>query len=391
MHLSTALARFLPTDPGYAPFSWRLLRGFNVVPLGLAALLALLWGTEGLLRAHWGGLGDGSGVAESLWMYGTLPFFVIVNFMPMLVLITIAFNASAQRDEGTRIAIMSCAVLLGAMLNAMTWQPVNCVRTPSEWRPDCDLLQFDMGRFMTFARTAVWGALIAAVLYFLWRERDAARALHDTHLRRLNAQRQETEARLRALQAQVEPHFLFNTLAHIQRLHRVDRGKGRSMLASLIDYLQSALPLMRAADATLGRELALVQAYANVQQIRMGERLKVAIDVPADLRDARLPPMLLLNLAENAVKHGLGPKLEGGTLRIDARRSRNRLSIVVSDDGVGLQLGSGGGLGLANTRARLATHYGPDAAFEIVNNAAGGVSAMLTLPMETPVRTAVAS
>jgi signal transduction histidine kinase len=311
----------------------------------------------------------------------------VVNFVPMLLLVTLAFNVTVRRSAAVRLALIAGAVLLGAALNAFSWQPLACLWNDGlaglGMEPDCHPFHFNMGRFMTFARTGSWGALIAALLYFVWRERDATRTLHETHLQRLAAQRQESEARLRALQAQIEPHFLFNTLAHIQRLHRVDRRKGRSMLGSLIDYLQSALPQMRAPDATLERELALVRAYANVQQIRMGERLKVEFDVPTELHDARLPPMMVLTLAENAVKHGLGPKREGGTLRIAARRNRGRVEIVVSDDGVGLKLGSGGGLGLANTRARLATHYSTDAAFDIANNPSGGVSATLSVPFET--------
>jgi hypothetical protein len=160
----------------------------------------------------------------------------------------------------------------------------------------------------------------------------------------------------------------------------VQPQQGRAMLRNLIDYLRSALPQMREPESTLGRELALARAYLNVQQIRMGDRLRVEIGVPHDLLDASLPPMMLLTLAENAIKHGLGPKREGGTLSISARRVNDRLEVEVSDDGVGLTIGAGTGRGLSNTRARLATMFGANGALNVDNNDAGGVRAVLVLP-----------
>ena len=379
MHVSTALARFLPTDPGYKPFGLSWLRGLNVLHFALVGFVGLLFAVEGIaiqLNNE-----EPPTLTDALAGAVRQALMTAVMFTPMLVLITIADNVSSRFATGTRVAWLAAAMLLGALVHALTWIPVGCVFDWVErWEPECEIFALDWGRLGTFTRASLWGVLFTALLYFYKRERDAAQRLHDTHLQRLNAQRQETEARLRSLQAQIEPHFLFNTLAHIQRFYQVRPQQGRAMLRNLIDYLHSALPQMREPESTLGRELALARAYLNVQQTRMGERLKVEIDVPQDLLDARLPPMMLLTLAENAIKHGLGPKREGGTLRISARRVSGRLEVEVGDDGVGLTIGAGTGRGLSNTRARLATMFGARGAVDIDNNAAGGVRAVLALP-----------
>ena len=379
MHVSTALARFLPTDPGFMPFGWPLLRGMNVLHVALVAFVGLLFAAEGaalqLIKD------DPPTLVDAIANVVRQALMTAIMFTPMLVLITIADNISARFDTGARVAMLTAAMLLGALVHALTWIPSGCVFDWIEhWEPECEVFRFNWGRLGTFTRAALWGAMLVALLFFYKRERDAAQRLHETHLQRLNAQRQETEARLRSLQAQIEPNFLFNTLAHIQRFSRVQPQQGRAMLRNLIDYLHSALPQMREPESTLGRELALARAYLNVQQIRMGDRLRVEIGVPHDLLDASLPPMMLLTLAENAIKHGLGPKREGGTLSISARRVNDRLEVEVGDDGVGLTIGAGTGRGLANTRARLATMFGANGALKVDNNDAGGVGAVLMLP-----------
>jgi LytS/YehU family sensor histidine kinase len=229
----------------------------------------------------------------------------------------------------------------------------------------------------------VFGCLAAAPIYLRRQNEERMRALRDAELRRLNAENQETEARLQSLQAQIEPHFLFNTLAHIVRLHHVDVVRGQRMLRSFVNYMRSALPQMRVADFTLGRELALTRSYIEVQQIRMGDRLRVEFDVPAALLDARVPAMTLLTLTENAIKHGLGSKADGGTVRIEASAKGQMLEVAVSDDGVGLALGAGPGHGLSNVRSRLEATYGSRASLEMGNGPAGGVRAALLLPFAT--------
>jgi hypothetical protein len=165
----------------------------------------------------------------------------------------------------------------------------------------------------------LWWALVGAAWYTLKRAEHradqlvAARAAAD----RLRAS--TAEARLAALQAQVEPHFLFNTLAHVRALYRRDPERGRRMLDRFLDYLEAALPQVRQADTTLEQELELARAYLDIQQIRIGGRLAFTIEVPEDIARLRFPPLMLLTLVENAIKHGIAPQTEGGAIGIVAR------------------------------------------------------------------------
>ena len=161
-------------------------------------------------------------------------------------------------------------------------------------------------------------------------------------------------------------------------------GKTLVAIHDLADYLRAALPCMRETGSTLGRELALAQAYLRILKVRMGERLDVSVEVPADLCSASLPSMMLTTLVENAIKHGLNPRPEGGTIAIRAERYGTALRIVVSDDGVGFQQKRGAGIGLANTRARLASLYGEAGLSTLEANPRGGVSATIELPYRAP-------
>jgi LytS/YehU family sensor histidine kinase len=190
------------------------------------------------------------------------------------------------------------------------------------------------------------------------------------------------EARLCALQAQIEPHFLFNTLANVKRLYETAPLRGREMLSSLINYLQAALPTMREPGSTLAREVELVRSFLTILQMRMGERLQFSIDAPTEIADARVPPMVLPTLVENAIKHGLSPLPEGGRIDIRARSEATDLIIEVADTGAGFSASGGSGVGLANTRSRLAALYGTDASLSLVMGAPRGVVATVRLPLQ---------
>ena len=300
---------------------------------------------------------------------------------PLILLIVAALNLDTGRRW--RVLALGAAVVAGSGVYGLLLHPGLCLAGAPDAQPElCNPFEWaPWARFSGAAGGGLWGVLIALILFLDRAERDATQHLHATRLRRLAAERDEDEARLRSLQAQIEPHFLFNTLAHLQRLQEVDPARGQAMLDSLIHYMRSALPRMRDATSTLRHELALTQAYAQLQQIRMGERLRFEVDVPEVLLDAQLPPMMVLTLAENAVKHGLSPKREGGTLRIAARCVGQQLEVEVCDDGVGLKLGAGGGRGLANTRSRLAAQFGARGVLDIANRLGGGVRAALLLPL----------
>jgi signal transduction histidine kinase len=188
-------------------------------------------------------------------------------------------------------------------------------------------------------------------------------------------------AKLNLLHAQVEPHFLYNTLASAQLLTRSDPAKADRMLANLITYLRTSIPRTDDAMNTLGDELERAQAYLEIMRIRMGERLAVQIEVPDALKATMLPPMMVQTLVENAIKHGLEPVPGGGTIWIRANESEGRVAVTVADDGRGFSENGGGtGIGLKNVRERLRLAYGDAASLSIVSNFPKGVAATLAVP-----------
>ena len=226
----------------------------------------------------------------------------------------------------------------------------------------------------------VLGGAVAMGFYLHGRQIELARALHEAELRKLGAERRGLEAQLKMLQAQIEPHFLFNTLANVTALIGSDPVLARQLLERLIVYLRATLARTRATGATLADEVDMLRAYLDICRIRMGDRLRYTLDLPADLLARQFPPMLLQPLVENAVKHGLEPRVASGELRVCAHNSEDRLRISVCDNGVGFADTGGNGAGLANVRERLAALYGGDARLELEENRDGGVTARLDLP-----------
>ena len=200
-------------------------------------------------------------------------------------------------------------------------------------------------------------------------------------------ERQAAQAQLRLLQAQIEPHMLFNTLANLQGLIAIDPARAGTMLDQLIQYLRATLGATRAESTTLAEEFAAIDAYLGLMAVRMGPRLAYSCGLPAALRCARLPAMLLQPLVENAIIHGLEPTLDGGAIRIEARSHGGQLEITVGDSGRGLQTTADGGvrghgIGVATTRERLQALYGGRAALSLAPAAPQGTLARLTLPLE---------
>jgi LytS/YehU family sensor histidine kinase len=197
-----------------------------------------------------------------------------------------------------------------------------------------------------------------------------------------------TVAKLSLLHAQVEPHFLYNTLGSAQYLIRSEPERADQMLGHLIRYLRHSLPRAEDTPSTLGEELERAKAYLEILKIRMGDRLNMHIDVADYLYTVPFPPMMLQTLVENAIKHGLEPKPGGGTIWILARtfggRTDGSVSVTVADDGrgFGAEEGStdGTGIGLNNVRERLRLAYGDAASFAIGGNFPAGVAATITVP-----------
>lgn len=232
----------------------------------------------------------------------------------------------------------------------------------------------------TFAGILVapWLALGAMV-----RQREAL-ARHQAlsfALERSELERQALDARMRLLRAQVEPHFLFNTLANVQALVDTGSPQASRVLESLIAYLRSAVPQLQATSTTLGAELQQVRAYLEVMQMRMPDRLRYHLRIDDTVAALSCPPLTLLTLVENAVRHGIDPGEAGGVIEIDAAVRGNRCVLRVVDSGVGLLPGSKGlGTGLASLRERLQLAFGGDAQLRLSEVAPHGVAAEVEFP-----------
>jgi sensor histidine kinase YesM len=229
--------------------------------------------------------------------------------------------------------------------------------------------------------TSIVISIVLSVIFF-WRERTAVAeaAVARERERRERIERESIAANLRALQAQIEPHFLFNTLANVSSLIDADRGEAKRMLESFIRFLRSSLAATRAETTTLGAEAELIASYLDVLQVRMGERLRYAIDIPAELRAFTLPPMLLQPVVENAIRHGLEPKVAGGEIAMRAVAGGGDVVVEVTDTGVGFASTTTGGVGLTNLRERLRLLYGEKAALTIDEAPGGGTRVRVKLP-----------
>jgi signal transduction histidine kinase len=235
--------------------------------------------------------------------------------------------------------------------------------------------------------TLILTALSCVIItWFFWRRGEVAtlKATIEAEKARAAAiEKQALQAQLQMLQAQIEPHMLFNTLANLQALIAVDATRAQHMLDQLIQYLRATLSSSRAETTTLGQEFSLLEAYLGLMAVRMGSRLSYALHLPEDLRALPLPPMLLQPLVENAIKHGLEPKVDGGHIDVHATRNGNLLALSVIDDGLGLDAADSAGtqVGVANIRERLQALYRDRAAFSLVPNTPHGVTAQITIPL----------
>ena len=246
------------------------------------------------------------------------------------------------------------------------------------------LVRGNVGTFVVRTdANALAGSLLLSLLVWLMFQ-----VYFSTRHRRIAAERQAAEAQLRLLQAQMEPHFLFNTLANVVSLMEADTPRAKAMLESFTDYLRASLLSLRAPEHSLGDELDLIEAYLRVVQVRMDNRLRYRIEVPTALRTHPVPALSLQPLVENAVVHGLEPSIDGGTVVLGARIEAGRLVIRVSDDGIGLGAATrgartGSGTALHNIRARLQQMHGGLAQLQIDAAPPHGVLATLTLPAAT--------
>jgi len=226
----------------------------------------------------------------------------------------------------------------------------------------------------------LFGAII--VYFFFSREKihQTDAQLKQEQIKRLILENQALEAQLKLLQAQIEPHFLFNTLSSVLSLLETDPPKGQTMLADLTGYLRSSLSRTRNKTTTLGQEIDLIRSYLDIYKVRMADRLTYAIDVPEPLRALAFAPMLAQPLVENAVTHGIEPKVEGGHILVKAENDANCCRLVVADTGIGFSETAVEGIGLSNVKARLDALYHGKGRLVLADNQPCGLKATLEIP-----------
>ena len=303
-----------------------------------------------------------TGIALLLWINeDQQPFwqpFVSVQLHGLAMAYCI--NVAAPWDHDRPLRRVTIATLVGALIGLLLVIVVK--------RYTLESIREMPGSFVFNLLAAfITGYALGLMFYVKRRETRAAAAMHKAEAERHLLSKQAVEAELKLMQAQVEPHFLFNTLASVHYLTETDPPKATALLGHLIDYLRAALPELRARSSTLGREFALANAYLRILEMRLAPRLRFAIDLPPALRDHPFPPNLLISLVENAVRHGIEPSRDGGSVQLAATHHGDALVVCVSDTGCGLGASSnpGQGVGLANVRERLAALYGARGRFDI--------------------------
>ncbi len=379
----------------YPVFGWRWLWGRSVIFGGVIAVFTCFTII---------GLGITTGDAGSGIMAG---LYFAVGFMLMCTagpLLAAGVRHARWPLRRERLGVV-LAMLLGIIVSyfADEWSSnyleqampkrddVRMVLKPPQYSP----LQAAALKALNLAtRVLIYGALgggLALRAYF--RELGRWQTLHHAEaMAALQTQKQQADLRLGILQAQVEPHFLFNTLASVRALVRQQPAQAEATLDALVDYLRASIPRLRDDEpeteiettlhSTLGLQLDLCASYLELMRLRTDDRLRYAIAVEPALRDLEFPPMLLITLVENAIKHGIEPKPGAGRVDIVVEREADALRVRVIDDGLGLQPGVGGGLGLANVRAQLDTRFAGRAHFALHSAPGGGAVAELRVPLD---------
>jgi sensor histidine kinase YesM len=336
------------------------------IGVGLCAVGILKVETDNI--ALWRFLFGGSIVLFLSIAYGFLALAYLLEWTLPAWLIDIVSPARDWRGA----ALMSALAIGGAMLGQFMGLRLSAL-----------IFHYDLSKiFESLPRTALSFLklllVIATINAIFWQLR----------LKRQLLEQQATRAQLLLLQAQIEPHFLFNTLANVQSLMDHDPPRAKQMLESFTDYLRANLGQLRHPDSTLAAELELVERYLELLRIRMGDRLDFSITASDQARSCQLPVLLLQPLIENAIHHGLEPKIEGGYVRVRANVLAGRLCIEVEDDGLGIDgprraIRTGHGMALANLRTRLHTRYADDAELTLTAQAVGTL-VELKLPFQAP-------
>ena len=322
---------------------------------------------HGLGRFHsemnWDAWTDPGDIAKNIFANGLVAGFAFLYAVKLV-------------EHGRRDRVPGWSAYLGALFLGVSMTVL------ADWLFFCDVPQkyVVVRESWVFSHYLLAGGLGIFIYAHLRWERLALAALAKAELERASISRRVLATRLEAMQAQVEPGFLLNTLGHVEALYERDQATGDGMLDSLIAYLRAALPQLRENVSTVEREARLAQAYLRIVKARMGSRLEFEFDVPSELAARTFPPMVLLPLIDNAIRHGLEPLPHGGTIRVSAMAEGERVQMRVRDDGIADRpdLGDGGGAKLL--RDRLLGLYGAKAELAYVSMTPHGVEASVAVP-----------
>jgi len=296
------------------------------------------------------------------------------------------FGYRRFHGSGFRVAVIGpLLALLGAFVGACIAALIKGVN-PFDWLYDSALLRHIVTGALVFG--VMYTFIVALIANLRNREYRALAASLEAETRQSDLSRQLAESKLKLLQLQIEPHFLFNTLGSAQQLAEKNAPEAARLISDLIRFLRTTMPTLHDEATTVSQDVDMISAYLRIMQTRLGPRLSWSIAIPGELEDTRVPPGMLITLVENAVKHGIEPLPGGGRIEVIAKRevrtggARIVLSVVDTGAGPAHAPGVGGGIGLANIRDRLALQYGERAALETEANTPRGFIARLVLPLE---------
>jgi LytS/YehU family sensor histidine kinase len=351
---SPTLFRALAT--GFCRLNWRYFLRELLLVLCLNFSVAVLWTTIRTQDDFSSTLRISNAIGFCIW--GTIELFRVLarERLPVLLLTLLAIPVGFV--VGSKVAALTGTADLVSLL----------ARDPThEWR--------------IVAASLMIAVIGTSLITFYVRSQRLRADLQSERRQAAEALQSETSAKLALLQAQIEPHFLFNTLANVLSVIESEPRTAKTILEHLNQYLRVSLGRTRRASGTLADEIDLVRPLLAIAALRLGDRLRYSISVPDALGRAVLPPLLLQPLVENALKHGIEPAVRGGEIRIDAEPREGALLLRVADSGVGLDSSAPEGVGLANVRARLERLYGERGRLALYRNEPSGVVAELIVPL----------
>ncbi len=291
----------------------------------------------------------------------------------------VAFAVLKPRNTWIQVFLVVGTMILGTLLGSLLGSVMASGKAPLDFLRN----QKDMVTLYTFYAGMIGS--VAIYLYF-FRERafTAETLIQDERIRRLSTEKKAVESNLRLLQAQVEPHFLFNTLSSILSLLDTDPDKGKTMLLTFMQYLRASLDKTRENTSTIGQEIEIIRAYLDIFSFRMGSRLRYTIDVPDRIRPVAFPSMIIQPIVENAIKHGLESKIEGGSIHIRIREEQQTLRVEIADTGLGFDEKTELGFGLSNIKERIDNLYGGEGQIVLQLNMEKGQPCGLKVVLEIP-------